>query len=417
MRSVRSLRGSLRAAVRTGLRRARDGWRATATRTLRLTGAAMAAYLVALGLLPDPKPLLAALTALLIVQVTLAGTIADTVRRIISVFAGVAVAIAFSALFGFNVVSLALLITAALLVGQALRLGPHLLEVPISAMLILGVNGAESAAVYNRLSETVVGAVVGLLVNVVFPPAVRGDSAGAAIERFARRQADLLDRVADDATKQIVNHDADEWLAEARILSNSAGDVDRLLRQAAESRRLNPRALSTTDTGPDLRYGLDALEHSAVALRAVYRSIADRVRDQAEGEQRYPAEVRAGLALTLRGLGRALRAFGALVWAEADGRPADSRDLSQALAVARDEAARLSLLMAVDPNEDRALWELNGSILAAVERVLSELDVEARAARLAEQRRLAALDQTVTEKAIGRLRRFGRRLGVSLRSW
>ena len=128
---------------------------------LRLTGAAVAAYLVALLLLDDPRPVLAPLTALLIVQVTLVGTITDTARRILSVVAGVALAIVFSAFVGFSWWSLALLIAASIMEGQVLRLGPHLLEVPISAMLVLAVGGSEHAAL-DRVTATVVGAAVGL---------------------------------------------------------------------------------------------------------------------------------------------------------------------------------------------------------------------------------------------------------------
>jgi hypothetical protein len=96
---------------------------AVTTRTLRLTGAAVAAYLAALLVLDDPRPVLAPLTALLVVQVTLVGTVADSLRRILSVIAGVAVAVGFSAFVGFSWWSLALIIAVSLLVGQFLRLG------------------------------------------------------------------------------------------------------------------------------------------------------------------------------------------------------------------------------------------------------------------------------------------------------
>ena len=55
---------------------------------MRLTSEAVAAYLAALLVLDDPRPVLAPLTALLVVQVTLVGTVADSLRRILSVIAG-----------------------------------------------------------------------------------------------------------------------------------------------------------------------------------------------------------------------------------------------------------------------------------------------------------------------------------------
>ena len=169
---------------------------AVTTRTLRLTGAAVAAYLAALLVLDDPRPVLAPLTALLVVQVTLVGTVADSLRRILSVIAGVAVAVGFSAFVGFSWWSLALIIAVSLLVGQFLRLGDQQLEVPISAMLVLAVGGSETAAT-DRISATIVGAAVGLAVNVVFPPAVQSQSAGAAVEEYADEVAGLLEQVAE----------------------------------------------------------------------------------------------------------------------------------------------------------------------------------------------------------------------------
>src|SRR5690348_15232895 len=135
------------------------------SRALRLTGAATAAYVVALPFVEDRRPVTAALTALLIVQVTLVGTVADTVRRIVSVVAGVAVAIVFAAFVPFAWWSLAAIIAASILLGQLLRLREHLLEVPISAMLILAVGGAGTQAL-DRVAETVIGAAVGLLINI-----------------------------------------------------------------------------------------------------------------------------------------------------------------------------------------------------------------------------------------------------------
>ena len=276
--------GLTRHLAAVAVRRARTGWRAALTRMLRLTGAAMAAYFVAHWLLAgrftvswlpeDNRPLLAPLTALLVVQVTVVQTLGDTLRRIASVVAGVAVAVAFSARFGTSALTLGCLIGASILVGQALRLGPHLLEVPISAMLVLGVNPETAAS--SRVVETIIGAGIGLLVNLLFPPAVRLRSASAAVEQYAADLAGLLERVAHELERGVRPHQADGWLSEARELSNAVEHVDRLLTEAEQSRRLNARAVGRPDLGPDVRSGLDALEHSAVVLRALYRSIAEQ---------------------------------------------------------------------------------------------------------------------------------------------
>ena len=156
--------------------RIRQRGRSAAFRAVRITGASVAAYLVAEALgLRQPPPLIAALTALLVVQATLSSTLINSVQRVFSVVAGVALAMLFVSLVGLTWWSLAALIAASILVGQLLALGPHLVEVPISAMLVLGVGyaaGAESVG-GGRVVETIIGAAVGVLVNVLFPPPVQ----------------------------------------------------------------------------------------------------------------------------------------------------------------------------------------------------------------------------------------------------
>lgn len=386
-----------------GLRRLRERGGAGATRVLRLTGAAVAAYVAADLLLSGPRPVLAALTALLIVQVTLVGTLTDTLRRIISVIVGVAIAIGFSIVVGFSAWSLGALIAASLILGQALRLGDHLLEVPISAMLVLAVGASETAA-SGRISETIVGAGVGLLVNLLFPPAVQTRSAGAAVQAYADDLAGLLERVGEELVDGASAEQAHGWLVEGRAIAGEVPRIDRVLTEAAKSRRLNPRAVGTADTGPDLRTGLDALEHSAVALRSLYRSIADRMREQSDDEQLYDPEVREVFAVLLRDLANALRRFGELVRAEADSAGGSREaELAQALDATREARVRLTELLLVDPRDRPDLWELHGALLAAVERVLDELDLDER--RRQRERRLRESQQsTAATVAVERLK-------------
>ena len=181
------------------MRRVRQRGRSAAYRAARMAGASVAAFLAAQALgLVDPPPLVAALTGLLVVQATAASTMVNSVQRVLSVVAGVVLAVGFVSVAGLTWWSLFLLVAASIIVGQLLRLGPHLVEVPISAMLVLGVGftaGAEAAAL-GRVVETLVGAAVGVLVNVLFPPAVRTRYAGQAVQRLAEEIAALLGEAA-----------------------------------------------------------------------------------------------------------------------------------------------------------------------------------------------------------------------------
>src|ERR1700761_5067843 len=136
--------------------------RPTVLHVSRLTATATLAYLLAL-LIPagTARPVLAPLTALLVLQASLYQTIRSALRKVLSVTAGVLVAVAVAEFIGFSWWQLTLVIAAALVTGRVLRLGDELLEVPISAMLIFSSAGTHAAA-DGRVVDTLVGAAAGL---------------------------------------------------------------------------------------------------------------------------------------------------------------------------------------------------------------------------------------------------------------
>jgi len=396
-------------------RRIREGGRAAAARALRLTAAAVAAFVAARWAGTESKPITAALTALLIVQVTFYGTIADTVRRIASVVIGVGVAIGASAIVGFHWWSLGLIVIVSILIGQGLRLGPHLLEVPISAMLILAAGGAAGVRATDRIIETLLGAAVGVLVSVLIPQRPRVRTAGVAVERFGDSIARLLDRVASSLHDGAVGRDeALSWLNELRAITVRAEQIEREVDEASESRRLNPRALGVPDTTPDLRTGLQALEHAAVALRAVFRSLADgagATKDESRPDGSGDEPLREALAVLMSDLARAVRDFGTLVRAEGDeAGELHTAELADALDAVREARVRLTELLMIDPHEAVGLWQLRGALLAGVERVLAELDLEERRRRTAQRRDEAAARLRPAARGAQRLRTTTRRV-------
>ena len=157
---------------------------------------AVFAYLVAL-LLPLPgaaQPILAPLTALLVVQVSLYQTLRSAAHRVAAVVTGVLLAIALADLAGFTWWSLGLTIAAGLAVGSALHLGDAVLEVPVSAMFIL--SNATRAAAVGRIAETAIGTATGLIAGFVFTRP-RLQPAEEAIEDLCRKLSGLLTTMAD----------------------------------------------------------------------------------------------------------------------------------------------------------------------------------------------------------------------------
>jgi hypothetical protein len=369
--------------------RFRRGGRPAAFWTLRLTVAAVASYVVAEALSPGTKPLLAPLTALLVVQVTPVSLLASGLDRVVSVVAGVSVAVVVSAVVPLAWWSLGLVVAVSILIGQALRLRSNLIEVAISAMLVLGVGslGAGSAA-WQRITETLVGAAVGIVGNLLFPPKVATSDAGGAIENLAYDLSRLLNRAADrmletDVRGRDVAGQANAWLDEARSVTHDMPRVGAALLRAEQGRTLNVRALGTPDAGPGLRQGLEALEHSAVAIRGMFRSLLDAAADPGWPDDEIGEAAIGGLGQVFRELAAALDAFGQLVRAESQPLNRDVvaqlHRVEETLQGLHEARARLSDLLLVDTAP--VLSELHSAVLSTVKRLLTELSLDARMRR------------------------------------
>ena len=377
------------------LRRLRTDWRSALLWSLRITFAATASYVVAILIFPGTQPLLAPLTAMLVVQVTPVSLLASGLDRVVAVVTGVSLAIAFAAVVPLEWWSLGVLIFVSITLGQVLRLRSNMIEVAISGMLVLGVGSlsAESAA-WQRIAETLVGAAVGIAANLLFPPRIPTSDAGRAIEGLADAVSDLLRRSAEELVDAASGDGAlpglaASWLGEARQITHH--DVPRVgatLLHAEQGRRLNVRAVGTADLGPGLRHGLESLEHSALAVRSLYRAVADAAHDGHWLESEEAGDVLLGLAQTLNDLAAAVDAFGELV--RLDAAPvrqmtsADFRELREALEGLPEARDRLEDLATAE--SDPGLRELHAAVLSTVKRVQRELDLEQRVRRQLQMR-------------------------------
>ena len=301
--------------------------RSVLSRGARLTEATVAAFVAAeLVGLRDPPPLIAALTALLVVEATLASTLVSGLQRVLSVVAGVALAVVLASIVGLTWWSLGALVAASIVVGQLLRLGPHLLEVPISAMLVLGVGhaaGAESVA-SGRIMETVVGAIAGVLVNVAFPPPVATRDASRAVTAFAKEIAALLSAAAEALEGGPIPGDlAAQWLEDARRLTRHAPRLDRALAHA--ERQTTPCGRCDTPAGR-LRSSLEALEHTSISVRTLFRAMHDATqrRTGAQDDPDYAMHVRCSAAVLMADMARVLWAFGRCAHRRAGARPSSN---------------------------------------------------------------------------------------------
>ncbi|WP_270889125.1 FUSC family protein [Pedococcus sp. 5OH_020] len=354
--------------------------RPTLSTVFRLTAAAVVAYLVSRALTQGAVDLTGPLTALLVVQATAFSTIKMGAVRVAAVLAGILVATLLSTWIGLTWWSLGAAIAASLLLAKVLRLGEQALETPISAMLILAV-GNHDVAAETRILNTLVGAAVGVAFNLVYPPAMPTASARQAVLQVVEAAAAPLDAAGDALLAgPVTREQVSSLIDRARSANRQVARATTAVAHLKDSRRLNPRALGTVDVEPVLASGLDALEHCLLAIRALFAVVLAEVPQQAGADDPYGAELRGAFAVVLHDTADCLRAFGSLVIAEAEGREQETElALAESLDILRETQAILTDLVLVKAHEDTSSWLLRGSVLAAVQQVLSRLNLEDRA--------------------------------------
>ncbi len=365
---------------------------------VRLTSASVLAYLLGQALIPGGTDLTGPLSALLVVQTSLYATLRTSLLRIAAVLSGVFVAIVVSSWVGLSWASLGLVIAVALVVGHLLRLKDSLLEVPISAMLILGVSQHDVAA-STRVFNTLIGAGVGVAFSLLLPPAIGSGRGADAVREVADGTAGALRRAGQEIVDGVDASRVASWRRHTRELEHLVGVADQSLSRVEESRKLNPRSLSTANVVPTLRDGLASLDGAVLSVRAMFQTLAeelpreegDRPGARPPGNGVYDQELRGAFSVVLMDMADACEAFGTLIVAEAEGRQLEAEDaLAETLEILRETRAILTELYFVDVRDvrdDPSTWLLHGSMLAAVEGVLRHLDVEERARR---RRQLAA---------------------------
>ncbi len=350
-------------------------------RIARLTVAAVFAHLLAQALIPGNTDLTGPLTALLVVQATATGSLRSGLGRVAAVLTGVLVAIVVSTWVGLTWWSLGIVIAAALALAYAMKLGDHILETPISAMLILGVAQHDVAAT-TRIVTTLIGAGVGMAFNLAFPPPVTLRSAEDAIRSLAGGTARVLRIAGEELDQGVDRRQIEGWLDDVHALLPLVAQADAAIAQARDTRRLNPRALVSLDALPVLRHGASALDRTLLAVRQTLLSFQKEAPGLEEPDDEHEQELRRAFAVVLTDMGDSIEAYGELTIAEAQGREDDvAESAAQTLEILRETRAMLTELCLVDPKEDTSTWLLHGSILGGIEAVLSELDMEARVLR------------------------------------
>lgn len=340
----------------------------------RPAGAAVLAFLASKLPPPHVTDLTAPLTALLVVQASTVSTLRMGMIRVGAVVTGVLIAVAFSAYVGLSWWSLAAVIVIALLLARVLHLAEQSLETAISAMLILGVSGLAAEV---RLVSTLVGAVVGIAISLLVPAGIPNTRARDAVRDVARAQATLLAHIGDTLSDRPPDEeDAARWADQVDTVGRTLAEASAAVDHVAESRKLNARALAALRIDPELRVALARLQRCRAAESAMVEILRQKAASVDAADDDRVIALRGAFAVLLESLAAGMNAFGDLVSAD-QAEPANDA-LERLVELVAETRAMLAdlILINVDARPDSDLWMLQGSMLAAIEQLLRQLDLE-----------------------------------------
>jgi uncharacterized membrane protein YgaE (UPF0421/DUF939 family) len=374
---VRSRVDQLTARFRSlGLRETLSIEREVLRRILKSTLAATLAWLAAKQL-GSPLPALAALAAIIVLQITVRSSLARSIQLTVAVTLGLGGSVALGHLLGLHWWSIGLIVLVGLISGELFRLGALSGQVAISGMLALSLGSGYGI---ERAVDTAIGAIIGVLVNALISPASYVSDAGRTLRGIGEDLGALLSEMGAGLQKNPTPETFRRWLSRARDLSADSRAAIATVKQGEESLQFNPRARRELAQLTRLTEARRALDHSITQTRGIARSLLDLPRpiDDPQVEAVMPS-----LGAMISGAGQAVAAFGRL-----QEKPSSERDRKllerigdSASALAADAIGALSLLN--QQAELASAGRLLVSVFVDVERLVREVDITTGAHRSA----------------------------------
>ena len=242
--------------------------------------ATIAAWLIAGALFPAHPPIFAAIAALLVVQPSLNQSVSKAIERTVGVVAGVVVASLLALAFGQTTWVILVAIAAALLIAWLLKMTTGTSnQVAISALLVLGLGSATPGYAFDRVLETVIGAVIGFVVNLALVPPVALAPAHRAVGALGDEVAASLDRLAAALAEPQRPEQLEELMISVRLLRPMVLAADEALTTAAESLTLNPRGRRRRDELERLEATLRRFSPIVTQVIGMSRAFYDRYDD------------------------------------------------------------------------------------------------------------------------------------------
>ena len=259
--------------------------RAPLLQVAKSAAATAIAWLVAGLVIPGPPPVFAAIAALLVVQPSLDQSFAKAIERTVGVVVGVLVAALLGILLGDATWVILLAIVAAMLLAWALRMTSGTAnQVAISAMLVLALGSATPGYAGDRILETLIGAAIGFVVNILVVPPVAVAPARDAVDRLTAELAASLVRLADALEAAQTRPQREELLLTARLMRPMRDAAETAIGAGRASLALNPRSRRHREELSGLQQQLDRIGPIVTQAIGMTRAFTDHYEESVAGD-------------------------------------------------------------------------------------------------------------------------------------
>lgn len=267
--------------------------RETALALLKAVIACTIAWLLATRVFGSSHATFAAFSALMLVEITIADSIAKAVRYTAAMLVGIGLAGAAVWLWGVVVWLFPAMLIVALVIGRWRRLGAQGINVAVAAIFAYGTfalpsgDASGGSPLPSIAGMVLLGASVALVVTLVVAPPLRYRSVRHAVESVSGSMVELLTDMAEGLVDddEVSEEVARDWQWRADTLPNKSAQARHTLDHAVRTTKLNVRRLLVhTDTAvAGHRVTVNALERIGEELRWVATGVVRAVAREESG--------------------------------------------------------------------------------------------------------------------------------------
>jgi hypothetical protein len=271
------------------------------TQNAKTVVAGVVAWVLATEVLGLEQAFLAPWAAVLVVHATVFRTVSRAGKQIAGTFIGVFLAWAAVQLLQPSWLAMGAMLVASFLVAIVPWMHDEGTNIGTTGIVVVATNAvAQSNLLTSRLLDTTVGVTVGLAVNLLVWPPLRDKAAFSRVRSLPGELAEIFADIADRLGPDLETSQVDDWVRQCREVDVHIDESWRLLWQAEESSRFNPRR-SMPASIEDLTDALHLLEQAVADTLSMARTVAGSAENRTEWGEDFRTRWKALLIDTAEG--------------------------------------------------------------------------------------------------------------------